>query len=72
MPNLSLRGADSIPALVVAPTRVNLGRSRRIDLAVGPLPIMMSIAKSSIAGYSTSSTWRDILWISSTNRISPS
>ena len=46
------------PARVVAPTRVNRGRSRRIERADGPLPITMSSWKSSIAGYSTSSTAR--------------
>ena len=32
----------------------------------------MSITKSSMAGYNTSSTWRFNLWISSIKRISPS
>ena len=53
---LSLSGAVRRPALVVAPTNVNLGKSKRIDLADAPLPIIISIAKSSIAGYKTSST----------------
>ena len=35
---------------VVAPTRVNFGRSSRMELALGPLPTMMSMAKSSMAG----------------------
>ena len=49
-PNRSRRGADSWPARVVAPTRVNFGRSSRMELALGPLPTMMSMAKSSMAG----------------------
>ena len=49
-PNRSRKGAESCPALVVAPTRVNFGRSSRMELALGPLPTMMSMAKSSIAG----------------------
>ena len=59
MPKRSRSGADSWPARVVAPTSVNFGTATRIDRAVGPLPIMMSMAKSSIAGYSTSSTERE-------------
>ena len=43
-PNRSRRGADSWPARVVAPISVNLGRSSRIELAEGPLPMMMSMA----------------------------
>lgn len=39
-PNRSLRGAVRSPALVVAPTRVNLGSSRRIDLADFALDIL--------------------------------
>ncbi len=57
-PNRSRRGAESWPARVVAPTRVNFGRSRRMELALGPLPTMMSMAKSSMAGYRISSTTR--------------
>ena len=38
------------PDLVVAPMSVKCGRSRRIDLAEAPFPIIISIAKSSIAG----------------------
>ena len=49
-PNRSRRGAESCPARVVAPMRVNLGRSSRMELAEGPLPMMMSMAKSSMAG----------------------
>ena len=33
----------SIPALVVAPTNVNFGRSSRIDRAPAPFPIIISI-----------------------------
>src|SRR5690606_13349760 len=51
--------------------RVNLGRSRRIDWAVGPLPSTMSMTKSSIAEYRTSSTTRDSRWISSMKNTSP-
>ena len=43
-PNRSRRGAESCPARVVAPIRVNLGRSSRMELALGPLPTMMSRA----------------------------
>ena len=57
-PNLSLKGAESWPARVVAPTSVKLGKSSLIDLADGPLPIIISSALSSIAGYKTSSTLR--------------
>jgi len=39
-----------MPARVVAPIKVNFGKSSRIERADGPLPIMMSSAKSSIAG----------------------
>ena len=49
-PNLSRRGAESWPALVVAPIRVKCGKSSLIDLAEGPLPIIISSAPSSIAG----------------------
>ena len=42
-PKRSRRGADSCPARVVAPMRVNLGRSSRTELAEGPLPMMMSM-----------------------------
>ena len=38
------------PVRVVAPTRVNRGRSSRIDRAEGPWPRTMSSSKSSIAG----------------------
>ena len=42
IPNLSLSGVVSEPALVVAPTKVNLGKSNLIDLALGPFPIIIS------------------------------
>ena len=71
-PNRSRKGADRSPALVVAPTRVNLGRLSRMDLAAAPLPIRISMAKSSMAGYRTSSTCLFRRWISSTKRMSPS
>ena len=50
MPNLSLSGVVSAPALVVAPIKVNFGKSSLIDLALGPFPIIMSSVKSSSAG----------------------
>ena len=43
-PNLSLNGALREPALVVAPISVNLAMSSLMDLAAGPLPIIMSRA----------------------------
>src|SRR5438132_138558 len=45
-----------MPARVVAPTRVNAGKSSLTERAAGPSPIMMSIWKSSSAGYRISST----------------
>jgi len=57
----------TMPQRVVAPTRVKCGRSRRMERAVGPLPITMSSFASSMAGYSTSSTDRCSRWISSMN-----
>jgi hypothetical protein len=59
MPKRSRNGLVSMPARVVAPTRVNGGRSSLIERAAGPSPIMMSSWKSSMAGYSTSSTTGD-------------
>ena len=44
MPKRSRSGEDSMPARVVAPISVNLGRSRRMERAAGPLPMMMSSA----------------------------
>ena len=49
-PKRSRKGAVNIPALVVAPTSVNLGRFKRIERAADPFPIIISMAKSSIAG----------------------
>ena len=43
-PKRSRSGAESCPARVVAPTRVNRGRSMRIERALGPLPMMISRA----------------------------
>jgi hypothetical protein len=43
---------------VVAPTTVKRGSLSRIERAEGPLPITMSSAKSSMAGYNTSSMAR--------------
>lgn len=40
----------SIPARVVAPTRVNLGRLSWTERAEGPESMMMSSLKSSMAG----------------------
>ena len=42
-----------------------------MERAAGPLPSTMSMRKSSMAGYSTSSTGRGRRWISSMNRTSP-
>ena len=56
MPNLSRSGVVSEPAFVVAPINVNLGKSNRIDLLLGPFPITISNVKSSNAGYRISST----------------
>ena len=72
IPNLSRSGEDKDPALVVAPTNVNLGRSSLIDFAAGPFPIIISKLKSSNAGYNISSTDLLSLCISSINNISPS
>ena len=56
--------------MVVAPTKVNLGKSSLIDLAEGPFPITISKLKSSKAGYRISSTDLFNLCISSINKIS--
>ena len=42
IPNRSLNGVVKEPALVVAPTKVNFGRSSIIDLALGPFPMIIS------------------------------
>ena len=70
MPKRSRSGAVSRPARVVAPISVKGGRSSLIERAAGPSPTMMSIWKSSSAGYSTSSTIGESRWISSTNSTS--
>ena len=70
MPKRSRSGLVNMPARVVAPTSVNGGRSSLIERAAGPSPIMMSSWKSSMAGYSTSSTIGDKRWISSINSTS--
>src|ERR1700743_1164489 len=70
MPKRSRSGLVSMPARVVAPTSVNGCRSSLIERAAGPSPIMMSIWKSSSAGYRISSTTGDSRWISSMNSTS--
>ena len=65
MPNRSRSGLVSMPARVVAPTSVKGCRSSLIERAAGPSPIMMSIWKSSSAGYRISSTTGLSRWISS-------
>ncbi len=55
MPKRPRKGAVMSPARVVAPTRVNFGRSSLMERAAVPCPIMRSSWKSSIAGYKTSS-----------------
>ena len=42
IPNLSRNGVVNEPALVVAPIKVNLGKSILIDFALAPVPITMS------------------------------
>ena len=49
MPNLSLKGFDNKPTLVVAPTKVNLGISILMALVLPSVPITTSMQKSSIA-----------------------
>src|SRR6185503_5298002 len=70
MPKRSRNGLVSMPARVVAPTSVNGGRSILTLRAAGPSPIMMSIWKSSSAGYRISSTIGDSRWVSSMNSTS--
>ena len=70
--NLSLRGVVSDPAFVVAPIKVNFGKSNLIDLLLGPFPITISNVKSSNAGYNISSTLLLNLCISSINKTSNS
>ena len=50
MPNRSRRGVASMPARVVAATRVKGAMSMRIDRAAGPSPIIRSRTWSSMAG----------------------
>ena len=71
MPKRSRSGEESMPRRVVAPISVNRGRSSRMLRAPGPLPMMISSAKSSIAGYRTSSTFGFRRWISSIKSTSP-
>ena len=70
MPKRSLSGLAIEPIRVVAPTKVNFGKSILIALADGPSPIIMSSLKSSIAEYKTSSTTLFSLCISSINKTS--
>ena len=57
---------------MVAPTSVNFASSILTERAAGPSPMMRSSWKSSIAGYSTSSTAGLRRWISSMNSTSRS
>ena len=50
MPKRSRSGVVIRPARVVAPIRVNGGRSMRMERAAGPSPIIRSSWKSSMAG----------------------
>ena len=70
MPNLSLNGEVKFPNLVVAPTKVKGSTSSCTLRALGPLSIMISILKSSIAEYKYSSTTLFNLWISSMKKTS--
>ena len=70
MPNLSLNGVVNNPDRVVAPTKVNGGKSILIVLADGPSPIIKSNWKSSMAGYNISSMFGERRWISSINNTS--
>ena len=72
MPNRSRKGDVRRAARVVAPTRVNRGRSILIERALGPSPITMSSLKSSSAGYRVSSTTRFRRCTSSMKKTSPS
>ena len=51
-----LSGPVKLPARVVAPTSVNGGKSILILRASSPFPMIISMKKSSIAEYKTSST----------------
>src|SRR6266487_2226211 len=70
-PKRSRNGAVNAPTRVVAPTTVKGGSERRSALALGPLPIITSSAKSSIAEYRRSSTARASRCISSMKSTSP-
>ena len=72
MPKRSRSGLVNRPARVVAPTSVNFASSILTERAAGPSPMMRSSWKSSIAGYSTSSTAGLRRWISSMNSTSRS
>ena len=48
--------SEKVPHPASGATNVNGAISRRIERALGPLPMMISKAKSSIAEYKTSST----------------
>ncbi len=72
MPKRSRSGLVNSPARVVAPTSVNFASSILTERAAGPSPMMRSSWKSSIAGYSTSSTAGLSRWISSMNSTSRS
>src|SRR2546430_693899 len=72
MPKRSGSGLTNGPARVVAPTKVNFASSILTERAAGPSPMMRSSWKSSIAGYSTSSTAGLRRWISSMNSTSRS
>ncbi len=72
MPKRSRSGFESRLQRVVAPTSVNGASERRSARAPAPCPTMMSIERSSIAEYRSSSTIRLNRWISSTNSTSPS
>ena len=57
IPKRSLSGLAMAPKRVVAPTKVNFGKSILMARADGPSPIMMSSLKSYIAEYKISSTF---------------
>ena len=67
--NLSRRGDDNIPGLVVAPISVNLGSVSFIVFACSAEPIVIEINPSSIAEYRHSSANRFMRCISSMNTI---
>ena len=70
MPNRSRSGAESMPGRVVAATSVK-GRSAYLSVrACMPLSMTKLTAKSSIAGYRSSSTGRGRRWTSSMKRTS--